>query len=158
MSGSADEPGLPAQVRAEHALMDAFAELLRSEQRALIRGDADALAAITRAKSDLAEQSGQLAADRDQRLRCAGFAPGTRGMDAWARANPRAQADWEALRRQTGEVQKLNRSNGMLIAIRLGQVHRALAVLLAGTANAALTYSADGRTRIATASRPLASA
>ena len=158
MTGGADGQGLAVHLHAGQDLMHAFGELLRAEQHALIDGDVDALAELAGGKASLVAESVRLAAERDRFLRAAGLPGGSRGIEAWVGANPGAGAAWAEYLVQARAARELNRTNGMLIAIRLGHTNQALAVLLAGTSNATLTYCADGRTSVAATSRPLGSA
>jgi flagella synthesis protein FlgN len=158
MSENADSRGLPVHLRAAYELTQRFIELLRTEQHALIAGDVDAVAELARSKADLVEQSIRVAAERDSCLRAAGFPAGQPGMESWVAAHPRAQAGWGEYLAGARVARELNRTNGTLIAIRLGRANQALAVLFAGAPDATLTYCADGRTSVAATSRPLASA
>jgi flagellar biosynthesis protein FlgN len=153
-----DGRSLPVQLRAGCELVKAFGELLRAEQQALIDGNVDALAELGRGKANLLEESIRLAAARDDCLRDAGLPAGQPGMESWIAAHPAARAAWGNFLDGARTARELNRANGTLIAIRLGHTNQALAVLLARTSDAGLTYAADGRTNVARASRALGTA
>lgn len=108
--------------------LQAFIDLLRREQTALIEGNIEALAALIPEKSALAE-----------------------------RLNGISPAEAEALRGLATEARELNDTNGKLIAVLLQRNQQALNVLLAAADNAA-TYGRDGQPQTGLGSRSLGKA
>lgn len=149
---------LTDHLRAERDVARRFNEVLRAEQQALIEGQVDALSDFAQQKAGLVQQSTQLAQARQRSLAGAGLPAGRPGVEAWVAAHPAARTIWADLVRHASDARQINRTNGVLIGLRLEHVTQALAALLNSVPDAMLTYSADGHSRYALGGRPLASA
>lgn len=108
--------------------LQAFIELLRREQTALIEGDIEALAALLPEKTALSE-----------------------------RLNAISPSEAGQLRELAATARDLNQTNGQLIAVRIQRNQQALNVLFAA-AGQAPTYGPDGQQLSSLGSRSLGKA
>lgn len=125
-----------------------FVELLKTEQTALIGGDADGLVALIDKKSALAARLSDFAQRREAALAASMLPVGRTGMDAWLAAIPpdaTASKNWQELLPLAIEARNLNEINGNLIGTRLQHNQQALAALMSATERA-MTYGPDGQT------------
>lgn len=138
---------MAALLEEENREVQAFVELLRQEQAALVGGDqADALMALVERKAQFSIRLEALDARREQALTEQGHGKGRSGMEAWlaAVADPAVSARWQALLAQAAEARQLNETNGKLIAMHWQHNQAALATLMTA-ANRAMTYGPDGQ-------------
>lgn len=132
-----------------------FLDVLAREQQALVAGDADAMLALAREKSEAAGHLARLDMQRGETLAAAGLGSGRAAIDAWlarAPAQSGLRRQWDELLALAAEAQRINADNGSLIKTRLAHNQQTLAVLLAATDRAAL-YGPDGQARASTAGR-----
>lgn len=108
--------------------LQAFIDLLRREQAALIEGNIEALAALLSEKTALTERLKGISAEEAHRLR-----------------------------ELAAEARELNETNGKLIAVHLQRNQQALNILLAAADNVA-TYGRDGQHRVGISNRSLGKA
>ena len=131
----------------EQSVLARFVELLRSEQDALIKGDADRLAALAETKSRCVAALQAHAGERRAILLAAGQAPGREGITAWTREHgrtePRLVERWREFIELARVADQVNRANGSLIASRLTVTQQALTTLF-GAAGIPGAYGADG--------------
>lgn len=130
MSQNPSDPG--RHLTAENAAWAALAGTLADEERALVDGDAERLAALAPVKLERLHAASEFARQRLDALRDAGFAPDADGMDAWlaAHGDARARADWNSLRALETEARACNARVGKLIDMRLSANRQALNVLM----------------------------
>lgn len=108
--------------------LQAFIELLRREQTALVENDIETLAALITEKTALTERLNGISAEEAQ-----------------------------SLRELAAEARQLNETNGRLIAVHLQRNQQALNVLLAAADHAA-TYGRDGQQQAGVSGRSLGKA
>ena len=149
-----------ASLRAERTAMQAFLELLGEEQQALIRGDADQVAAGIARKSEWLGKLARHAGERREFLNKQQFPADRSGMDAWIAAHPDSgtlAAEWHELLKITHQAWQANHANGLLISVQMQSNQQSLAALAAAARSASL-YGRDGQTVGAWGSRTLGAA
>lgn len=147
-----DVPRLPALLREEVALLESFLALLEREQAHLVKGETEALAEIIAAKDAACRAWQDLALQRNAAIAVAYHVGASDPPEAWlATASEEERSLWQRLRELAARAQAVNRANGALIGIHLAHNQQALAAL--ATADAALTYGADGAPSLARAQR-----
>lgn len=120
---------------AEQAVLERFLQVLETEQRHLVQGTTDALVELSQQKTQLAHQLGQLAAQR----RILQPAPGVPAPCA----HPHAQPLWARLIQLAEQAERMNRTNGELIQVKLRLNQQALSILT-GAAIQGNVYGPDG--------------
>lgn len=139
----------------EADLIREFIDTLSTEQEALKRGEANALAALGGRKSELVEQLNAIDGERNAWLRQAGQSGDRAGMQAWLarNRNDRAAASaWVKLMKLAAEARELHNLNAKLLAMRLHATNQALSVLTQQAQRSSL-YGRDGHTAQSTGSR-----
>ena len=140
---------LASHIKAECQVLGRLTELLRQEQRALIHGEIETLAAYADPKAKLLFELSVCADERSQLLNEKCLPVNAAGMKQLLSmlGDDAAQvlADWQRLLAETGIARQLNEINGTLIASRMRGTQQALGVLLAA-ARIPETYAADGTT------------
>jgi len=144
---------LPAQPIAgiladELVALREFVALLKTEQTALVGGNADGLTALIEKKSALAARLTDCAQRREQAMAASKLPSGRAGMEAWLgtlQADTTARKNWQELLPLAAEARNLNLLNGKLIGTRLQHNQQALAALMSATERA-MTYGPDGQT------------
>jgi flagellar biosynthesis/type III secretory pathway chaperone len=133
-------------------------DVLRREQDALRRADADARPSSRRPSSARQALNG-FALARVQALAAAGLAATRLAAEALlieGGAEPhRVSAAWSELEALVGDAQRINAQNGVLIDAQQSYFSRALAAL-SGAAGHSPVYGADGRPQFGLGSRALA--
>jgi len=137
-------------LRAEHAGYGHFLGILESERDCLLKGDAEALLAVSRAKSDKVLDLVRLGESRTAFLRRNKCSADRSGMNAYFKIDPGADRDdlvnlWNELTVLADRARDLNESNGALITTRLAHNQKALDVL-SGMLSQNRTYGPDGHT------------
>jgi flagella synthesis protein FlgN len=131
----------------EQSVLARFVELLRSEQDALVGGDADRLAALAEPKSRCVAALQAHAAERRAILLAAGLSPDREGIRSWmrehGRTEPRLAQRWDDFVGLARVADQINRTNGSLIASRLTVTQQTLTTLFAA-AGIPGAYGADG--------------
>ena len=139
---------LTADLQLELKTTEAFLNILRKEQEALVGGDIEHLEALPRDKAELVMQLAKLAKRRDQCLISRGLNPDRKSMEALLAVSHDAKtatAEWRELLRLAEAAQQLNQTNGEIIATRLRQNQQALTVLQ-GAAGITPLYGPTGKT------------
>jgi len=131
----------------EHSVLARLVELLRSEQDALVGGDADQVAALAEPKSRCIAALQAHGAERRRILAAGGQPVHPDGIRLWtreqAKREPRLAQRWNAFLALARVAEELNRANGALIASRLTVTQQALTTLFAA-AGIPGAYGADG--------------
>ena len=131
----------------EQSVLARFVELLRSEQDALVKGDADRLAALAEPKNRCVAALQAHAGERRAILLAAGQSAGREGIRSWmrehGRTEPRLVEAWREFIELARVADQVNRANGSLIASRLTVTQQALTTLF-GAAGIPGAYGADG--------------
>jgi flagellar biosynthesis protein FlgN len=135
---------LLATVTEEVAAVQAFEELLATEEKALIAAQPDALPGIIQNKTALTERIAALEQERDGRLTDMGLPKGAAGMDAAAASDARITEQWALLRAAARRARQGNNNNGVLIRTRMEYNRKALAALQVAPAKTGF-YGPDGR-------------
>lgn len=131
----------------EQSVLARFVELLRAEQDALLRGDADQLAQLAEPKNRCIAAL-QAHAEERRHLLLAGGQPADReGIRYWTReqgrTEPRLAQRWSEFLTLARVAADVNRANGALIAARLRATQQALTTIF-GAAGIPGAYAADG--------------
>jgi flagella synthesis protein FlgN len=142
----------------EQVALVAFTGLLQAEQDALVRGDADRVAALAVDKETQIELLAHLGDLRSRHLAAQSLSGNAQGMLAWIRRNPGFAAAvgkiWRDLLTLAETARRINHSNGILIQKRLQQNRVKLAVLQS-VAAADGVYRSDGQLRPLRSARSL---
>lgn len=152
-----DAAALAAQLRAERAAVQSFLDVLKREQEALVRGEDDRIDAEVETKSRLLASLSQFAEERGRWLAAHAHSADRTGMESWLAGRAGATTllkEWQELIRLTRNAYQANRTNGILIDMRLRANQRARAAL-ASAARVTSLYGPDGRARSPFGSRPL---
>lgn len=130
----------------EIALLRDFVAVLEREQAGLSADHAEEIATVAQIKVELVRQLSQIAAERNLALARVGFTTDRAGLDAFIDC----QAESAKLAQQrdqllalAGEADRINRTNGKLIRMRMVHNQKSLTFLLGG--ESASTYGRDGR-------------
>jgi flagella synthesis protein FlgN len=146
--GAASATHFLAGLRDEKFALAALTDLLRSEQDALIQGDADRVAALAAEKEERIKALARLSEQRSSRLGSRGLNGGTEGMQAWIQGHPEhaslAKNAWRQLLAGAEVARQINQCNGVLIENKLKQNRLKLAVLQTKGALDGV-YGSDGR-------------
>ena len=131
----------------EHSVLARLVDLLRSEQDALLRGDADRVAALADAKAHSIAALQAYSQERRALLSVGGQALDGDGMRRWTeeqgRHDPRLARRWREFLALARVADQVNRANGNLIAARLRATQQALTTMF-GAAGIPGAYDADG--------------
>ncbi len=133
---------------AEHLVLERFVLVLETEQQHLVQGETNALLDLSQQKTQLALHLSELA----QRRRTLQPAPGVPA----ASRHPRAQSLWTHLIQLAEKAERLNRTNGDLIQVKLRLNQQALSILTGAVAQGAV-YGPDGHPAGASSGRKLGS-
>ena len=131
----------------EHSVLARLVDLLRSEQDALVRGDADRVAALAEPKNHCITTLQGYAQERRAILVAGGQSPDADGIRLWTqeetKTEPRLAQRWREFLALARVADQLNRANGTLIAARLRATQQALNAMF-GAAGILGAYGADG--------------
>ena len=133
--------------------------LLESEQEALRKADADALADVVPAKLAQVNVLQEMGAARSRMLRGAGLSANAQGMRRMLSRCPnpvRARMQWDELTQLAADALRRNELNMRLASVQQRHVDRAVGALYAA-AGQDTTYGADGRPHHHASTRALAS-
>ena len=137
-----------AGLRDEQFALSALTGMLRSEQDALIQGDADRVAALAADKEERIKSLARLSEQRSNRLGAGGLKDGTQGMQVWIQDHPEhasiVKKTWQQLLEGAEVARQINQCNGVLIENKLKQNRLRLAVLQTKGALDGV-YGSDGR-------------
>jgi flagella synthesis protein FlgN len=131
----------------EHSVLARLVDLLRSEQDALVRGDADRVAELEEPKGRCIAAL-QAHAEARRRILLGGGQPADgEGLRLWtqqhAKTEPRLAQRWREFVALARLADQLNQANGTLITARLRVTQQALTTLF-GAAGIPGAYGADG--------------
>jgi len=137
-----------AGLQDEQAALAAFSGLLRTEQDALVQGDAGRVAELAAEKADKLERLTHLDEQRKRHLAAQDLNDNAEGMLAWLKRNSgfgaAAGKVWRELLAQAEAARRINETNGLLIQSKLQQNRLKLAALQSAAA-AGGVYGADGQ-------------
>jgi len=136
--------GLAAELAAWQALLDTLAE----EERILVEGDAERLAALGVGKLERLQSVSGFTRARLDALRAAGYAADAVGMEGWMaqRAAPAQRALWQNLAALENEARSSNQRIGKLIDMRLAATRQSLNVLVRAASGHNGLYDQAGQT------------
>jgi flagellar biosynthesis/type III secretory pathway chaperone len=157
-----DRAAFIAGLEQEVAGLGELCRILQAEQHYLLEGDAEALPALTDAKSRAVEHLVELGSLRNAYLDSRRLPPGTAGMEQWLVSQAggeraRLEDAWSRVLALTADARAANRINGGLIGTRLGYAQAALATLQS-TAPHHSGYGPDGQSDFRVGNRELARA
>jgi flagella synthesis protein FlgN len=129
----------------EYATIEEFASILAFEQKTLTQADpAEILRPIVEKKTELVRKLASLEVMRDAQLAEMSLPAGWRGIELAARRDPKLATQWSLLRQSVERAHRSNKTNGVLIRIRMEYNQRALEVLQVRPPKPSL-YGPDGR-------------
>lgn len=135
-------------LQAEHDALGTFISLLQTEQKTLVQGDADRLAALAPEKSAQIDLLARLGLKRDQFLKDQKLDLSSAGVEAWLGRQPAGAAAtrkiWRESLRRAEKARQLNLDNGILIQTRMQQNQQRLSALQ-GAAGQNNAYRPDGQ-------------
>lgn len=136
--------GLAAELAAWQALLDTLGE----EERILVEGDAERLAALGVVKLERLQTASEFARARLDALRAAGYAADAVGMEGWMaqHAAPPQRALWQNLAALENEARNCNQRIGKLIDMRLAATRQSLNVLVRAASGRNGLYDQAGQT------------
>lgn len=157
---SPEKNDLAGRLAAENAAWAALIDTLADEERALIHGEAEQLAALSAVKLNHLHAASDFARTRTESLRAAGCSPDVAGMEAWlaVHGNAADRTDWRRLRILEDEARACNARVGKLIEMRLSANRQALNVLMHAAAGQNGLYDPSGQAVAARGGSPLAAA
>jgi flagella synthesis protein FlgN len=133
----------------EVAALRAFIDLLRIEQKALVRGDSDQIAAFVEPKAQHMFELTRFGEERGRLLSSLGLGADRAGMERLLREHAGGAAAphnaWRQLLQLTETARQINTTNGTLIAARLSSTQRALNAIFSA-ARLPGAYGSDGST------------
>ena len=137
---------LAEHLERHRAHLDALIGLLDEERQLLRDGgvDGDELTRVAQAKQQRFEALERFETQRRQVQQRLGY-PDNRAGDARAAADAGCTALWETIRERADQAARLNRTNGVLIGIRLGHTQRMLNII--EEAAGKRLYGPDGQAR-----------
>jgi flagella synthesis protein FlgN len=131
----------------EHSVLARLVDLMRSEQDALVGGDADRVAALAEPKAHCVAALQAYAQARRALLSIGGQALDGDGMRRWTeeqgRNDLRLARRWREFLALARIADQLNHANGTLIAARLHATQQALTIMFSA-AGISGAYGADG--------------
>jgi flagellar biosynthesis protein FlgN len=159
-SDSPSSPALIAKLTVEGAAWQALLNVMGEEERALVDGEADRLAALNASKLAQLHTLSNLARARYVELQAAGYTPDLAGMDTWLsrHGQPEHQARWRQLCDMEQEARALNQRVGTLIDMRLSSTRQALNVLVHAATSQNGLYDQAGQSVAASKGKPIAAA
>lgn len=140
-------PKLHSCLQDEIHAMTALAELLKTEEAALVDGNVNELSRLTQEKSQLIMQLSNLENDRKACLGQHGYSSDAKGMQDYflkVPAESTAAKDWEKLLQISEQAKEINRTNGVLINRQFNRNQSALNILQQNHATGAM-YGPNGQ-------------
>jgi len=139
---------LAEHLERHRARLDTLIDLLDDERRLLGDGavDGDGLARVAQAKQEQFQALERFETQRRQVQRRLGY-DDDRAGDARAAADADCAGLWESIRERADQVARLNRTNGLLIGIRLEHNQRMLNFIEEAAGKG--LYGPDGQARAA---------
>lgn len=140
------DSSLASIIEAEFGEAGRFLDLLKEEEGALISGDIEKLSEILQKKSPLLLEISNLNRQRSQLMP-------QNEIGKWLESHPESGETWKKLHAVSGEIRKINETNGKMIDIRLRTTQQALGLLQSLANTSTGFYGPDGQTSISTSSR-----
>lgn len=135
----------------ERNTLDAFIEILRKEENALVKGKIEKIDYLASDKSRLIDELIQLDDHRNEYLQKQGLSLEKSSINAWLTEQHSGQSEikilWNELLDLAKTAQQLNHSNGLIISTQLQHNQRAFAALHCAAGNVSL-YGPKGQTYI----------
>lgn len=135
----------------ERNTLDAFIEILRKEESALVEGKIEKIDYLASDKSRLIDELIQLDDHRNEYLQKQGLSLEKSSINAWLTEQHSGQSEikilWNELLDLAKTAQQLNHSNGLIISTQLQHNQRAFAALHCAAGNVSL-YGPQGQTYI----------
>jgi len=149
-------------LRAERDAFREFCDILQTERACLLRADVEALAQVTRQKSERVDRLVELRDTRTRYLESLGVDPGSSDSERWLLTHTAAEAAtlsrlWKELVESARRARDLNHANAALITARLTHNQAALAALHTAAQTQSL-YGPDGQTDLVPEHRELGQA
>ena len=142
------------ELKDEKAIFQAFIEILKNEENALVEGKIEAIDFLASDKSRLIEELIQFDEHRTDYLKKQGLTLEKKSIDTWLIGLIEQHSDllevknlWNELLDLAKLAQQLNRSNGLMISTQLQHNQRAFAALHCAAGNVSL-YGPKGQTYI----------
>lgn len=151
---STRQNALDAEIGAWQALLD----ILRDEEQALVRGDADRVAQITPIKLAQVDSIGSHIRARQTALAAAGHPASAAGMAAWIGKDPAQGARLRQLGELEAATQAANQRVGALVDMRLGAARQAMNVLVHAATRGNGLYDESGQAVAPRSGKPLSAA
>tara|TARA_R110002073_G_scaffold99414_1_gene227113 strand:- start:916 stop:1401 length:486 start_codon:yes stop_codon:yes gene_type:complete len=136
-----------ASLKDEQAAVNAFIELLKKEENALIKVNMEDVDFLASDKVRMIEVLTNFSKQRCRHLISQGLPPDSTGMDAWLAkqtSHDDVNAIWTELLQLAQTAQQLNNTNGTIISTRLQHTQRAYAALQSAAGNISL-YGPKGQ-------------
>lgn len=147
-----------SRLHIERDALRSFVALLKTEQEALISGNADQLLALADGKIQAVHALNKLANERRDGLLARVGKIESVDMSAWLQANAANSLPvWNAIIQLAEQAQQLNRTNGILIQTKLRQNQQALMALQNATHSTSGLYGPDGHPSLTASGRTLGS-
>ena len=135
----------------ERNTLDAFIEILRKEENALVEGKIEKIDYLASDKSRLIDELIQFDDHRNEYLQKQGLSLEKSSINAWLTEQHSGQSEikilWNELLDLAKTAQQLNHSNGLIISTQLQHNQRAFAALHCAAGNVSL-YGPQGQTYI----------
>jgi flagella synthesis protein FlgN len=135
----------------ERNTLDAFIEILRKEENALVEGKIEKIDYLASDKSRLIDELIQLDDHRNEYLQKQGLSLEKSSINAWLTEQHSGQSEikilWNELLDLAKTAQQLNHSNGLIISTQLQHNQRTFAALHCAAGNVSL-YGPQGQTYI----------
>lgn len=135
-----------ATIDDEKRTVQAFVEVLKKEEDALIHGRIDDLDMLASDKARLVEKLDYLTKQRMQYLSFLGYSPDKSGMQLWLskQTDTELHAIWNELSELAKIAQQINQTNGKVISTQLLYNQRAYMALQSAAGNISL-YGSKGQ-------------
>lgn len=151
MTSSQHLVNLMKALETERNTLDAFIEILRKEENALVEGKIEKIDYLASDKSRLIDELIQLDDHRNEYLQKQGLSLEKSSINAWLTEQHSGQSEikilWNELLDLAKTAQQLNHSNGLIISTQLQHNQRAFAALHCAAGNVSL-YGPQGQTYI----------
>lgn len=148
----------PNELDDEIGAWQAFLEILRDEEQALVNGDAERVAQITPIKLAQVDSIGAHIRARQAALSAAGHPVTAAGMAAWIGNDPAQSARLRRLDELEAAAQAANQRIGALVDMRLGAARQAMNVLIHAATRGNGMYDESGQAVATRSGKPLSAA
>ena len=151
MVASLDSTAFTSDLKTEKVTFEAFIEILKNEEQALIQGQIEKIDNLASDKSLLVEKLIQLNNNRNKYFQNQELSLNKHGINNWLTQQysdkPEIHILWNELLELVDIVQKLSHSNGLIISAHLQHNQRAFAALHRAAGNVSL-YGPKGQAYI----------